>query len=266
MIDEVERMRFGGVARLFGEEALRALKASRVCVVGTGGVGSWTVEALARSGIGKLVLIDPDEVCRTNVNRQLPALESTVGLAKIEVLARRVSDISPGCEVEVVPEFLLPGNAERLLLKEFDFVVDAVDRMSIKALILQVCRSRKIPVLTVGGAGGRSDPSRVEIRDFGKVGGDELLRLVRRKLRRDYGWEGGAEYIYGIPAVFSSEPMVYPGADGCVVSKPVTGEPVRMDCASGVGSVSFVTGTFGFFAASEVVRQIVATRNSDFCA
>jgi len=256
-LSEKEKARFGGVARLYGAKAMAALKKSRVCVVGTGGVGSWTVEALARSGVGAITLIDPDEVCRTNVNRQLPALESTLGKAKIEVLAERVRDIYPECEVETVQEFLVSSNAGRLLSKRFDFVVDAVDRMSIKALILHGCKDAGIPALTVGGAGGRRDPSRVEIRDFGRVGGDELLRLVRRKLRREYGWAGGADCVYGIPAVFSSEPMVYPGEEGCIAERPREGEGVRIDCAAGIGSASFVTGTFGFFAAAEVVRRIV---------
>lgn len=249
--------RFGGIARLLGLDALSRLQRSHVCVIGIGGVGSWTVEALARSGIGALTLIDPDVVCQTNINRQLPALNSTVGKSKAEVLAERIQDFSPDCQVHPILEFFLPSNAERLLNAPFDFVVDAVDRMSIKALILHQCRLQKHPVLTVGGAGGRSDPTQIRIRDFGEVGGDELLRLVRRKLRRDFDWEGGNGHIYKIPAVYSAEPMRYPTNDGQICASPIPNTPVRMDCAAGLGAATFVTGTFGFVAASEVIRQLI---------
>lgn len=251
-----EPERFGGTARLLGEAAMERLTRSHVAVVGLGGVGSWTVEALARSAVGALTLIDPDEICLTNINRQLPALASTVGQSKAGLLAARVADISPDCQVRCFEEFLLPGNVGRLLEGNFDYVVDAVDRMSIKALILAHCRDHQLPVLTIGGAGGRVDPARVQIQDLGRSGGDELLRQVRRKLRRDYGWQGGEGILYGVPAVFSNEPLRYPQPDGCVALEPASDAPVRMDCAQGIGSAAFVTGVFGMMAAAEVVKAI----------
>src|ERR1051325_9139067 len=153
--------RFGGVGRCFGGAGLERLHASRVCVVGVGGVGSWTVEGLARSGVGALTLIDLDDVCVTNVNRQLPAIDGQIGRPKITVLAERVRLINPECRVTTVHEFFTASSGERLLAARFDFVVDAVDRMSHKALLIAGCRERGLPVLTVGGAGGRRAPTMI---------------------------------------------------------------------------------------------------------
>ena len=257
-MDPVDLARFGGVGRLYGRDALERLARAHVAVVGVGGVGSWTVEALARSGIGRLTLIDLDDVCITNTNRQLPAIEGETGRPKVEVLARRVRCINPACMVEPVAEFLLPGNADRLLSPAagYDWLVDAVDRMFIKALILSKAREFRLPVLTVGGAGGRRDATQVRVTDLGRTGGDPLLRQVRRELRRSYGWLPGAQNAYDVPAVFSSEPQIFPRNDGTVCGEPEPGGNLRMDCAAGFGAACFVTGTFGFAAAGEIVRQI----------
>ena len=178
--------RFGGVARLFGNAGLERLRAAHVCVVGVGGVGSWVVEGLARSGVGALTLVDLDDVCVTNVNRQLPALDGQIGRPKVTVLAERVRLINPECRVTEVREFFTAGSAERLLAPRFDFIVDAVDRMSHKALLIAGGRERGVPVLTVGAAGGRRDAGKIHAGDIGEAG-DELLRQVRKKLRRDHG-------------------------------------------------------------------------------
>lgn len=238
------------------EGAGQRLARAHVAVVGVGGVGSWTVEALARCGVGKLTLIDPDTVCASNINRQLPALRSTVGMEKIEVLASRVRDINPDVCVGLHPVFLTKNNADALLSPGFDYVVDAVDRMSVKALILARCREGQVPVVTMGGSGGRLDPSQIEVRDLGRSGGDELLRLVRRKLRRDHGWEGGDGNLYGVPAVFSREPMRIPGQAPCCPGQP-DGVSLRMGCEGALGSAVFVTAAFGMFAAGVVVRELL---------
>lgn len=252
--------RFGGVGRLFGRAGLARLSCAHVAVIGVGGVGSWTVEGLARSGIGALTLIDLDDVCVTNVNRQLPALDGQVGRPKIEVLAERVRLINPGCRLRREHEFFTAATAERLLAGGFDFVVDAVDRMSHKAEIIAGCRARGIPVLTVGGAGGRRDAARLRVGDIGEAS-DDLLRLVRKKLRRDHGFaEGKHRGItrMGIPAVWSDERPVFPWADGTCAAEPEPGSNLKLDCESGFGTAVFVTGTFGLAAAGEVVRRIVA--------
>jgi tRNA A37 threonylcarbamoyladenosine dehydratase len=249
--------RFASLGRLLGAGAVARLARSHVVVVGVGGVGSWTVEALARSGVGALTLVDMDDICITNVNRQLPALTSTVGQAKVAVLAERIAHIHPGCAVTPVCEFLTESNAARLLDGPFDFVVDATDRMSVKAAILGTARARGIPALTVGGAGGRADATRIRCVDLAEAGGDELLRQVRRKLRQHYGWPGGNGNFYDVPAVLSSEPPAYPWSDGRVCATPEPDSSLKMDCATGFGAACFVTGAFGFVAAGEVVRRLV---------
>jgi tRNA A37 threonylcarbamoyladenosine dehydratase len=255
----IDSQRFGGMGRLYGSCALERLAQAHVAVVGVGGVGSWTVEALARSGVGRLTLIDMDDVCITNTNRQLPALEGEIGRPKVEVLAERVGRIHPGCIINPVSEFFLDSTADRLLSPEhrYDWVVDAVDRAAIKTLLIVKARERGIEVLTVGGAGGRRDPTQVRCCDLGSTVSDVLLRQVRRELRKTYGWANGAGHEYGVAAVYSAEPQMFPQHDGTVCAvKPGGDENLRMDCASGYGSASFVTGAFGFAAAAEVVRRI----------
>lgn len=253
--------RFGGIGRLYGSAALPKLAAAHVCVIGVGGVGSWVVEALARSGIGRLTIIDLDDVCVTNVNRQLPALTGTIGHPKVAVLAERMLAINPACEVSAITEFVTETTAERLLSGRFDFVVDAVDRMSIKALIIGTCRRNGMPVLTVGSAGGRRDPTQIKATDLGHAGRDLLLQQTRRKLRRDFGFPksiDGDAVAMEVPCVFSTELPVFPWADGSCsqTSEPGTDASLRLDCASGFGAATFVTGAFAFVAAAEVVRRI----------
>lgn len=250
--------RFGGVERLYGRGSLDRLRAAHVAVIGVGGVGSWTVEALARSGVGALTLIDMDDVCVTNTNRQLPAIEAEIGRQKVAVLADRVRQINPECDVRPVAEFFTASSCDRLLATHFDFVVDATDLMSTKARIIARSRERGLRVLTVGGSGGRRDATQVRCGDLGQSGGDKLLKVVRVKLRRDHGWARGEGNFYDVPTVFSTEPQVFPWSTGDVCATPEAGSNLRMDCASGFGAACFVTGTFGFVAAGEVVRRIAA--------
>ncbi|HYF35478.1 MAG TPA: tRNA threonylcarbamoyladenosine dehydratase [Prosthecobacter sp.] len=253
--------RFGGIGRLYGVQALERLAAARVAVIGVGGVGSWVVEALARSGIGGLTLVDMDDVCVTNINRQLPALGHTIGAPKVEVLARRVAEIDPACAVQAVPEFLTAGNAERLLDSSYDFVVDAVDSTAIKALIIAKCREKGLRVIVSGSAGGRRDPTQVRLADLGMAGKDPLLQQVRRQLRQEHGFAKSPEgkpMHWDVPCVYSTEKPVYPWADGtCSLEREGGTEAgLRLDCAAGFGAATFVTGTFGFTLAAEVVRRI----------
>jgi tRNA A37 threonylcarbamoyladenosine dehydratase len=251
--------RFGGVGRLFGQAGLERLSAAHVCVVGLGGVGSWTVEALARSGIGALTLIDLDDVCVTNVNRQLPAIEGQIGRPKALALEDRVRAINPSCRVTTHLEFFTSLSSERLLSPKFDFLVDAIDAVPAKALLIASARQRGIPVVTVGGAGGRSDPAQIRTGDLGESSSDSLLRLVRKTLRREHGFAPGAQrgrMHFGIRCVWSEEPQVFPWADGTCSAEPEPGTNLRLDCASGFGTAVFVTGAFGLAAAGEVVRAL----------
>ena len=256
-MDDFEQ-RFGGIARLYGARGLERLLAAHVCVIGVGGVGSWSVEALARSGVGALTLIDLDDVCITNVNRQLPAFDGQIGRPKIDVLAERVSLIHPVCRVERVSEFFTAASAERLLEPRFDFVIDATDKLTNKCLIITGCRERGVPVLTMGGAGGKRDCTRVRVADLSHTEHDELLRQVRRKLRREMGFPRGLGEAFGIPCVYSPEMPMYPWRDGTCSAEQEPGSSLALDCASGFGAATFVTGTFGFAAAGEVVRRIAA--------
>ena len=255
--------RFGGIARLYGLAGLERLHGAHVCVVGVGGVGSWIVEALARSGIGELTLIDLDDVCVTNVNRQLPALDGTIGLPKVMVLADRISLINPECRVHQVMEFVSESNASTLLNHKYTFVVDAVDRMSIKAVIIGTCSRLQIPVITVGSAGGRRDPTKIKSADLGLAGHDLLLQQTRRKLRQDYGYsksDDGKAVFMGIPCVFSSEAPFFPRADGsCALEPDPSAEKgLRLDCSAGFGAATHLTGMCAFIAAGEVIGRIAA--------
>jgi len=256
--------RFGGLTRLYGRAGLARLHAAHVCVVGLGGVGSWVVEALARTGIGALTLVDLDDLCITNVNRQLPAMDGTIGRPKAEVIAERVSRINPACRVDVLTEFFTSQTAERVLAKNFDCVIDAIDHVANKALLIAECVARGLPVVTVGGAGGRSDFNQIRAGDLGEAWGDELLRLVRRKLRREHGFEAGTQkgrMHFGVRCVWSSEPRIFPWADGtCRAEPPLDAGREgagKLDCESGLGAAVFVTGAFGLAAAGEASKVLL---------
>ncbi len=249
-------LRFGGVARLFGRDGLERLARAHVCVVGVGGVGSWTVEALARSGLGAITMIDLDDVCVTNTNRQLPAIEGQIGRAKVDVLAERVLAIQPECRVEAVPEFFTAASAERHLATPYDFVIDAIDKLANKCLLIASCRERGLPVVCVGGAGGKRDGTQVRVHDLAVSGKDSLLRAVRRKLRADHGFPREPTAEFGVPCVYSPEQPVFPWADGSACARPEPGSDLTLDCGSGFGTAAFVTATFGLAAAGEAVRRI----------
>lgn len=250
--------RFGGIARLVGAEGLQRLRAAHVCVVGIGGVGSWTVEALARSGIGALTLIDLDEVCVTNVNRQLHALDSTVGRAKVDVMAERVRLINPESRVTPVAEFFTEANAQRLLATNFDFVVDAIDSVANKCRLLALCRERKLRVVSCGAAGGRLDATAVRVADLTDVTHDRLLAGVRKRLRKEHGFPPLGKRL-GVPCVFSPETPVAPEPPACGAEEQGSEPPPRLNCEWGYGSATFVTGTFGFAAAGWVVKELAGS-------
>jgi tRNA threonylcarbamoyladenosine dehydratase len=247
--------RFGGVARLFGSAGLARLRLAHVCVVGLGGVGSWAVEALARSGVGGLTLVDLDDVCISNVNRQIHALDGELGKPKVEALARRVTAINPECRLHLCHSFFLKSNADQILQGPYDAVLDAIDSPSLKCFLIASCRDRHLPVVTVGGAGGRQDPTKIKVTDLAFSSGDRLLQQVRRKLRRDYGFPRG-DRAFGVECVLSAEPPVFPTNNGCVSADRAEARDLRLDCNSGFGTACFVTGGFGLVAASRVVQKI----------
>jgi len=248
--------RFGGIARLYGNNGLKKLRAAHVCVVGLGGVGTWAAEALARSGIGALTLVDLDEVCVTNINRQLHALTETVGRSKVEVMAERIHAINPDCRMTVARKFFNQHSAAELLEPHYDFALDAIDDVTNKVLLLVRCREINLPVIACGGAGGRRELTAVRVGDLSLASHDQLLAEVRRRLRQEHGFPAGPSAL-GLPCVYSMERTVYPQADGSVCEMRSAAEDgARLNCNGGLGSATFVTGAFGFAAAGFVVRRI----------
>jgi tRNA threonylcarbamoyladenosine dehydratase len=247
--------RFGGIGRLYGTDGLDRIRRAHVCVVGLGGVGSWAVEALARSGIGALTLVDLDDVCISNVNRQLHALDGDLGKPKVEAMARRVRAINPDCVVHPVQAFFLKSNAQEILQAGFDYVLDAFDSPSRKCVLIAQCRERSIPVITSGAAAGRRDPTAVEVIDLAFSSHDRLLQEVRSMLRTRHGFQRG-KHPFGVECVFSRERVVYPRKSGQVCTAPGTEQDLRIDCDTGFGTASFVTGTFGFVAAGRIIQRI----------
>jgi len=248
--------RFGGIARLYGEAGLRRLRAAHVAVVGIGGVGVWAVEALARSGVGALTLVDLDEICTTNINRQLHALTETVGRAKVEAMAERVRSINLDCRVLVRRTFLNADNAPEILAPDFNFVFDAIDNVTDKVALLAGCRAKKLPVISAGAAGGRREATLIKVADLARVSHDRLLGEVRRRLRADCGLPADGSAM-GIDCVFSTEAPVFAQPDGSVCPRRAEPEPgTRLNCNEGLGSATFVTGTFGFAAAGWIVKKI----------
>lgn len=255
-MDQEYEARFSGIGRLYGVDAMVKLSQAHVCVVGVGGVGSWTVEALARSGVGALTLIDMDDVCVSNTNRQLPALTDNVGVQKVDVLARRIQGIHPGCEVRAVSDFFTASTADALLDAPYDVVIDAIDDLKNKVLLISECVARGVGIVTVGGAGGRRDPSQITHDDLSRSGRDGLLRRVRQKLRKEHGFGEGP---WGVPCVFSQERQTYPTPDGDIALSRPEGMNLKLDCASGFGTATFVTGTYGFVAAGLAIDLLLGS-------
>ncbi|NAX45657.1 tRNA cyclic N6-threonylcarbamoyladenosine(37) synthase TcdA [Photobacterium halotolerans] len=250
--------RFGGTRRLYGHQEVEILRAAHVCVIGIGGVGSWAAEALARSGIGQLTLIDMDDVCVTNINRQIHAMSGTVGRSKIEVMAERIALINPDCKVNLIDDFITPENIPEYIGSQFDYVLDAIDSVKPKAALLAFCKRNKIKVITTGGAGGQVDPTQIQISDLAKTIQDPLAAKIRNMLRRFYNFSKNPARKFGIDCVFSTEQLKYPQADGSVCEAKSTAEgPKRMDCATGFGAATMVTATFGFVAVSRILQKLI---------
>jgi tRNA A37 threonylcarbamoyladenosine dehydratase len=245
--------RFSGVARLHGADAMARFRAAHVVVVGIGGVGSWAAEALARSAVGHLTLVDLDHIAESNTNRQIHALGDAYGRAKVQAMAERIVAINPDCRVDCIEEFVTADNAGTLL-PAADLVLDCIDQVVAKAALLAWCRRQRIAAITCGAAGGRLDPTRIRSDDLARVSGDPLLAKVRYRLRREHGFPresaGGKVRRFGLPAVFSDEPVraLRAGAD----TAPVSG---GLAC-SGYGSSVTVTAPMGFAAAALALGQL----------
>ena len=255
--------RFGGIARLYGESALTSFKQAHVCVIGVGGVGSWAVEGLARSAIGKITMIDLDHLSESNINRQLHALTDTLGQSKVDALAERISQINPYCVVTRVEEFIDPDNVATLIpVGQFDYVIDAIDNTRAKTALVVHCRANHIPLVTIGSAGGQVDPTRIAVCDLSRTEQEPLLARVRKRLRRLHGFPRGTKNKFGIDAVYSTEPVRHP--ELCVTDDETSEDSNEslngLSCA-GYGSAVVVTASFGFVAAGLVLRKLAEKVN-----
>jgi tRNA A37 threonylcarbamoyladenosine dehydratase len=258
-MEETWTERFSGVDRLYGRGAVARFRSSRVAVIGLGGVGSWAVEAMARTGVGHLTLIDADDLCVSNTNRQLPAVVGQYGRGKAEVMGERCRAINPAIDVEPIAAFLTPSNLEALLDRRFDLVLDACDSFRTKVEAIAWCRRRKQPILTVGSAGGRTDPTQVRVRDLSRTEHDAMLSLIRKKLRGEFNFPKNAERYFGVPAIYSLENVRYPQADGsvCGTRPKVAGDAaLKLDCGAGLGAATHVTGAFAFAAVGKALELL----------
>jgi tRNA threonylcarbamoyladenosine dehydratase len=268
LVDAVEtpyqlHRRFDRLARLVGEPAIEQLFRSHVMVVGLGGVGSFAAESLVRSGVGRVSLVDFDRVCVTNSNRQLQALCGNVGLGKASTLAYRMRQINPQATVEPVAKFYSVSTAEELMALAPDYVVDAIDNMTAKCHLLSTCRSRQVPVVTCLGASGRIDPTQIAITDLARTKVCPMGRVIRKILRQQYEFprtgELGVAAVYSTEVAREPEPVTYDGGLGFRCVCPGGSNDLH-SCEKRriiYGTASFVTGTFGLFCASAVVRGLV---------
>ncbi|MGB0360061.1 MAG: tRNA cyclic N6-threonylcarbamoyladenosine(37) synthase TcdA [Endozoicomonas sp.] len=249
--------RFGGLQRLYGVKAVEKLYNTHVCVIGIGGVGSWAAEALARSAIGKITLIDLDDICITNTNRQLHALTVTIGKMKVDVMCDRIKQIHPDCQCAIIEDFITEDNIQGMITNKFDFVLDAIDSFRVKAALISHCKRNKIKIITTGGAGGKSDPTQIQITDLTNTWHDPLARKVRNQLRDRHGFTKDVRKKFGVDCVFSTEQTVYPQGDGTICQTKPSGEgSMKMDCSSGFGACTAVTATFGFVAATRIIEKL----------
>lgn len=258
------KRRFGGVARLYGDAGLNTLQHSHICVIGIGGVGSWAAEALARNAVGKITLIDLDNIAESNVNRQLHAVDGVFGQAKVTAMAARLLSINPSLEVVTIEDFVTPDNVGDMLVGAIDGVIDCMDDAKAKMAVAAFCHHANIPLVMVGGAGGRLDPTRIHSADLSAVQHDKLLAKVRNGLRRDYGFAKGRDGVnqkqplMHVPCVFSDE-LVFKPDNSCATSDSDTQSTdaiTGLNCA-GYGSSVCVTAPFGFAAVALLFKRLI---------
>lgn len=256
--------RFDRIGRLIGDAAIKKLLSSHVIVIGLGGVGSWAAEMLVRSGVGKVTLVDFDEVCVTNANRQVQALSSVIGKNKADVLAERFLKINPQVKIVSKVLFYNPGTRDEIFLERPDYVVDAIDNITAKCHLLSSCQEMGVPVICCTGSAGRMDPTKIKTADLSETDNDPLARQVRKILRQKYGYSEKRKF--GITAVYSDEnitepfDLTYDGGEGfhCVCPQNENDKHTCDDRNIILGSAGFVTGAFGFIAAGRVVQDLIS--------
>lgn len=250
--------RFGGIARLYGQSALSRFGLAHIGVIGIGGVGSWAAEALARSAVGKITLIDLDNVAESNVNRQIHALSDQFGRAKVDAMADRIQGVNPFCEVSCIEEFVGSDNLDRLVTPALDFVIDCIDSYKTKAALIDHCRRQKIKLITIGGAGGQIDPLKLQLADLSRTQHDPLLSKTRKLLRKEYNFPRNLKRRFGVACVYSEEQPIYPGPDGEVRKEKPEGLRLAGLHCGGYGSAMTVTSTFGMVAVAYVLKRLAS--------
>jgi tRNA A37 threonylcarbamoyladenosine dehydratase len=262
MNNNMVKQRFGGTERLYGTAGLAEFSRAHVCVVGIGGVGTWVAEGLVRSGIGAITIIDLDDICITNTNRQIHALQNTIGTAKVDAMAERLKLINPHCTINTIEDFVLPENVATYITTTYSYVVDATDSITAKCAIIAHCKRNKIPIITIGGAGGQVDPTQISVSDLTKTIQDPLATKLRNELRRKHHFPKNTKRKFGVDCVFSSEQLRYPQGDGSVSHRKIRhNSGVKLDCETGFGASVAVTATFGFVAVSKVLDKILTKNN-----
>lgn len=249
--------RFDGIARLYGQQAFNILRNSHFCVIGIGGVGSWAAESLARTGIGEITLIDHDDIATSNINRQIHSLSNTIDQSKVEIMAERIEQINPECKVNIIDDFITETNCQKHLQNNYDYVIDAIDSIKFKCAIIYYCKRNKIPVITTGGAGGLTDPTQINFTDLAKTWNDPLAAKVRSQLRSQYGYSKNPKRSFGVKCVYSIQQQQYPKDDGTVGYAKPDAKGIQLDCATGFGSVTSVTASFGFVAVAKAIEDLL---------
>lgn len=256
MLDQDYIQRFEGMARIYGSGSLEQLQKAHFCIVGIGGVGSWAAEAAARSGIGHITLIDHDDIDISNTNRQIHTLVSTIGKSKVEVLRERILQINPQCDCIAIDDLVTRASIAKFEFARYDYVIDAIDHVQHKVSLVHHCRRNKIRFVTTGGAGGLTDPSKIEVGDLTQTYNDPLLAKLRANLRQQIGYSRNPKRRFAIDCVFSTQQSLYPIGDGSVsFAKPGQDERTTLDCATGIGSFVGVTACFGFTAVAHSISK-----------
>ncbi len=256
MLNQDYLQRFEGLARVYGFSALEQLQKAHFCIVGVGGVGSWAAEAAARSGIGNITLIDHDDIDIGNTNRQIHTLSGTIGESKVDVLRERLMQINPECRCVAIDDLVTRASIDKFEFARYDYVIDSIDHVQHKVSLVHHCRRNKIRLVSTGGAGGLTDPSKIEVRDLTQTYNDPLLAKLRSNLRQQIGYSRNPKRRFAIDCVFSTEQSIYPAVDGTVShAKSGQNERTTLDCATGIGSFVGVTACFGFTAVAHAISK-----------
>jgi len=256
--EESELQRFGGIIRLYGNNAFTKIQNSHALIIGIGGVGSWTAESLVRSGIGTMTIMDMDDICVTNTNRQIHTRTDTIGQSKIAVMSERLKAINPKLTLNIIEDFIDKENIQHYIDASLSIVIDAIDNAIDKSELIGYCKKNKIDIITTGSSGGKKDPSKITYSDLYETPGDQLFIKMRNNLRRRHGFSRDTSIPFGIEAIYSTEKMTYPDNRGETCStKQFIENGEKLDCSGGYGASTMVTASVGLLAASRAIEHII---------